>query len=277
MKKRRIIVISCIVGVIVLSVAIFAAMFNLQHISVEIVKNPSIVNTYGANFGEDIIKSGDFPYGSNTMFTSYEESEKKIEKAFPFIKVEKLVRRFPDKMTIYVSGRIPEVVVKDSEVNNKWYVLDIEKKCLAVLYSASDLENDMYKDLPIATGVGITGVESGDFTDAVGVNELVSILDGIYAKDQTKSSVMSDITIDTEHEKYTITLRDSDTRGAEIEINGNKEIKEKVFTAYSLYKMVENDSRFPDKHKMYFIALKDFVFETNAKIIMKYDGQEVSI
>ena len=276
MKKRRIIVICCIVGIIVVTAAIFAAMFNLQHISVEIVKNPSIVNSYGSSIGEDIIKSGEFPYGSNTLFSSYESNEKKIEKAYPFVKVEKMVRRFPNKMTIYVSGRMPEVVVKDSENASRWYVLDIDMKCLAVIYSVADLSNEMYEDLPVVSGAGITGIESGDFIDTNGSNILVEVLDGIYGKDQTKSSVMSDITIDLENEKYTITLRDGNVDGSKIEINGNKQIKEKVFTAYSLFKLVEHDGRFPDKQKMYFIALKDFVFETNAKIIMKYDGEEVS-
>lgn len=276
MKKRRVIVISCIIAIIVIIAGVFAAMFNLQHISVEVMKNPSIVNAYGSDIGDKIIKSGEFPYGSNTMFTSYKDNEEKIEKAYPFVKVEKIVRRFPNKMTVYVSGRMPEVIVKDEATTNKWYVLDIDMKVLAVLYSASDFENDMYKDLPILRGSDIKNKESGDFLIENSKDVIINILDGIYGKDQTKSSVMSDITMDLENEKYTILLRDSDTTGAKIEINGNDYLKEKVFSAYSLYCNLESDSRFPDKQKMYFIVGKDFVVNTNEKIIMKYDGEEVS-
>ena len=276
MKKRRIIVVCSIIGVLIVLVGVFAAMFNLQHINVEIVKNPDIVNSYGANICEDIVKSGDFAYGSNTLFSSYEESQKKIEKAYPFVKVEKMVRKFPDKMTIFVSGRKPEVIVEDPEALNTWYILDIDKKVLAVINNFSDLQNGMYKDLPVVKGSDIKNVESGDFLNTKSAEIIVDILDGIYGKDKTKSSVMSDITLDLEREKYTIILRDGDTTGAKIEINGVKEIKEKVFIAYSLYKLVENDSRFPDKQKMYFIVGKNFVYETNEKVIVKYDGEEVT-
>ena len=147
---------------------------------------------------------------------------------------------------------------------------------MAVINNFSDLQNGMYKDLPIVKGSDIKNVESGDFLNTKSAEIIVDILDGIYGKDQTKSSVMSDITLDLEREKYTIILRDGDTTGAKIEINGVKEIKEKVFIAYSLYKLVENDSRFPDKQKMYFIVGKDFVYETNEKVIVKYDGEEVT-
>ena len=91
-----------------------------------------------------------------------EENEAKIEKAFPFVKVEKMVRRFPDKMTIYVSGRIPEVVVKDSEVLNKWYVLDIEKKCwIDEIFSVAELDKSLIsKPVP-------TGAIAGKITDKI--------------------------------------------------------------------------------------------------------------
>ena len=276
MKKRRLIVFGCIIGIIVIVAGVFAAMFNLKNISVEIIKNPEIVNSYGATVSEKIIEAGDFPYGSNTLFSSYKENEEKIEKAYPFVKVEKMVRRFPDKMTIYISGRMPEVIVKDEKNENKWYVLDIDMKVLAVLSSQSEFETDMYKGLPVVSGSDITDKSSGDFVTGESPDVMVAILDGIYGKDQTKSSVMSDITLNLDKNKYTITLRNSNVDGAKIEINGNKYLKEKVFIAYSLYKLQENDSRFPDKEKMYFIVGNDFELNTNEKVIMKYDGVEVS-
>ena len=274
MKKRRIIVISCIIGIIVILVGIFAAMFNLQHITVEIKKNPEIVLSYGEDVGDKIIKTGDFPYDSNTLFSSYKDNQEKIEKNFPFVKVEKLVRRFPNKMTIYVSGRIPEAIVKNK---SSYYVLDIDLKILAVISSVSELDNDMYKGLPIVEGIDMSGLSSGDFLEKSEGSELVAILDGIYAKDKTKSSVMSRITINKQDNLYSIVLRDSNVDGAKIDIKGSENLKEKVFCAYSLYKFKENDSRYPDKSKMSFYVGLDFVINTNEKVVMKYDGTEVNV
>ena len=276
MKKRKIIVACCIIGIIVIVAGVFAAMFNLQHISVEIRKNPEIVEQYGKNVESSIIECGDFPYGSNTLFSSYVKNQDRIEKEFPFIKVEKMVRRFPDKMTIYISGRVPEVIVKDNSKVNTYYVLDIDMKVLAVIGN-DELDDKLYKNLPILTGSSIKNMNSGEFlTRNNETSVIVSILDGIYAKDQTESSVMSDITIDLSKEKYIITLKDSNVKGAVIEINGNDNLKEKVFAAYSLYKIVENDSNYPDKNKMYFLVGKDFTnYGLGQKVIMKYDGVEV--
>ena len=277
MKKRKIIIFSCVIGILVILAGIFTAMFNLQHISVEVLKNPEIVEQYGKNVSDGIIDSGKFNYGSNTLFTSYEENKEKIEKAYPFIKVEKMVRRFPDKMTIYITGRVPEVIVKDENKSDTFYVLDINMKVLAVIESQADFNNNLYKDLPILYGSYITNMESGDFVTLEKDKKVITdILDGIYAKDQTKSSVMSDITIDIERQKYKITLKDSDVDGATIEISGETNLKEKVFAAFSLYKIVENDSSYPDKNKMVFIVGTDFSLgDVQSKVVMKYDGVEV--
>ena len=150
-------------------------------------------------------------------------------------------------------------------------------KVLAVLSSASDFNNDLYRDLPILRGSYITNIESGDFVKLEKDKKIItSILDGIYAKDQTKSSVMSDISIDLERERYSITLKDANVSGATIEINGEKNLKEKVFAAYSIYKSVENDSKYPDKNKMVFIVGSDFSLDNvQSKVVMKYDGVEV--
>ena len=69
--------------------AVFAAMFNLRYLSVEIRYNSEPLEVYGDSLESGIIESGDFAYGSNTLFTSYKESVNRIEKAYPYVKVEK--------------------------------------------------------------------------------------------------------------------------------------------------------------------------------------------
>lgn len=276
MKKRRIIVICCIVAVLIILIGTMSALFNLKHVSVEILKNPSVLEAYGANFAEDVEKSADFNYGSNMLFTTYKHNQENIEKEFPFVKVEKMVRRFPNKMTIYVSGRIPEVIVTDSESANKWYVLDIEMKVVDVLSSESEIGTDLYRNLPIVTGAGMENLQEGDFVlGGENTKCLIGVLDGIYGKDQAPSSVMSDITIDLSGKNIQITLRDrSNERGAKILISGFGDIKEKVYAAYYLYDTTfdTDDLNYLIKSELEFRVGADFVPGTNERVVVYYEG-----
>jgi len=277
MKKRKVIIIASIVGALILIMGVFAAMFNLQNIRVEVLKNPEIIETmYGKNAEDKIIESGEFPYGSNTLFSTYKVNTQRIEKAYPFVKVQKLVRQFPDKMTIYVCGRLPEAIVKDLNKDNTYYVVDIDMKVLHTLSSVENIQNEVFKNLPVVTGTDITNFEAGDFIPITkSADAIVSIVDGIYGKDKTKSSVMSDITIDLTTEKATVILRNGELDGAVLELNGFKNLKEKVFAAYSLYLQVENDEQFPEKNKMKFIVLSNFAPNFREWVTMTYDGETV--
>ena len=278
MKKRRIIIICSIVAVLIILIGTVSALFNLREISVEILKNPEIIeSTYGDNVFDGIEESGEFNYGSNTLFTSYESNKDKIEKAYPFVKVEKMVRRFPNKMTIYISGRLPEVIVSDSDNSSKWYVLDYEMKVLDVLESSSEIGTELYRTLPIVSGAGMTGLDQGDI--AMGQNSasvLVGVLDGIYGEHQAPSSVMSDITIDFSTQMVSIVLRDRDyDTGAKITTYGFSNLKEKVFAAYHLYSNFfdEEDPSYPDKSGFDFRVGEDFVVGTNERVTVYYNDQ----
>lgn len=262
--------ISCIIAVLIIVIGVFIAMFNLKTISVEILKNPSIVEAYGEDVGQQIIDSGEFAYGSNVMFSSYKANEEKIEKAFPFVKIEKLVRKFPDKMTIYVSGRMPEAIVEDSGNPNRWYVVDIDFKVLAVLTNASELQNDLYKNLPKVSGAEFSNLNAADFVDnKMGATVIRKILDGIYGEAQSPSSVMSGITMDLSKKECVITLRAGDIDGATISINGFDYLTEKVFCAYHLYKTryINDDIKYPNKSDLDLIVGNDFVPVINEKVV----------
>ena len=281
MKKRRIIIISCIIGVILVIIGVFAALFNLQTIRVEVLKNPEIIESmYGSSYQDQLIKSGEFQYGSNTLFSTYKENQQRIEKKYPFVKIQKLVRRFPDKMTIYITGRIPEAVIKDNTKTDTYYVVDIDMKVLDVISLNEKNNTDLYEMLPIINGGNISNKEAGDFIEKNNsTSAIVNILDGIYAKDKELSSVMSDITMDLSNEKVSIRLRDGNVDGALIKINGFKYLKEKVFAVFSVYKdrILRQDNVYEYKDKIQFTVGNDFVPLYNEKFTMSYDGESVNI
>ncbi|MBQ9790588.1 MAG: FtsQ-type POTRA domain-containing protein [Clostridia bacterium] len=279
MKKRRIIIICSIVAVVIILIGTLSALFNLRNVSIEVLKNSEIVESRVLASDEDIIKSADFNYGSNMLFTSYEENQAKIEKAFPYLKVEKMVRKFPNKMTIYVSGRVPEVIVEDKNDSNMWYVLDIDMKVLDVLTSSSQLGDELYRDLPIVHGAEFETLVEGSFVDDTeSAKCLVGVLDGIFGKNQSPSSVMSDITVDLSNKKLVVVLNDRDNEaGAKILISGFDYIKEKVYAAYFLYDSTfeDDDINYEFKSDLEFEVGANFVPGMNERVFVRYQGEEV--
>ncbi len=276
MKKRRIIIISCIAAVLIILIGVFSALFRLKDVKVEVLTNSSIVEQKVHGSHDDIIKSADFNYGSNMLFSSYDKNIQNIEKANPFLKVEKMVRSFPNKLTIYVSGRIPEAIICDKVSVSKWYVVDAEMKVLDVVTSSSDLLQDLYKDLPFVNGAGIENVSAGDFAYTESTDCIRGILDGIYGKDKTPPSVMSDITIDLTNKKCVVTLDDRDELGAKIVVNGFENMKYKIYAAYYLYvtKFETDDLNYLIKSGLEFRIGSNFVPVTNERVTVFYDGEE---
>jgi len=270
MKKRKIIILCSLAAVLIILIGTFGALFNLKYIYVEVLSNPAIVESYGSSYKEDIVESGEFAYGSNVLFCSYTPSSEKIEKAFPFVKVEKMVRRFPNKLTVYVSGRIPELVIKDDDIADKWYIVDYDMKVLSVIRNEVDLSDNMYRDLPIVSVKGVNNLSAGDFLEAsILTNTLINILDGVYGESASPSSVMSRITLDISSEKCDIILDDVDSEGATISISGFAYMKEKVYVAYHHYRTnYENDDvAYPNKSDLVLLVGNDFVPEVNERIV----------
>lgn len=265
MRKKRIIIIACIIGAIIVLMTVFAAMFNLRYLSVEVRYNSQPLEVYGDSLESGIIESGDFAYGSNTLFTSYKESIAKIEKTYPYVKVEKLVRHFPDKMTIYISGRTKEALISHG---SSYYVVDVELKVLGVI-SSSARTNEAYNSLPVVNGLDIGTYEAGDFIGKQSnAKHLVPILDGIYGYLATPSSVMTDITFDISNEKVVITLDNNGADGATISVSGYSYLKQKVFAAYSAYKNTyeTDDVNYPDKAVIDLMVGDNFIPDVNETV-----------
>lgn len=237
-KRKRfwIIFTSVFVSLIVLF-SVFALVFRLKTVDIEfraIAEN--------SNLQEGIIDkvrdTGDFDFGKNIVFMNFEDNIAKIEKSNPYVKVEQIVRHFPNIVRIYISERIPKYRVKDSnELTSSWYILDNDFKILDKvgedeLKTKKVCGDSNYFDQTIEIAKETLTFDSkiiGEFVENNLKNYLSSITSGIYGK--TKDfTVVRAINYSHSDEKFTLIMRNdalADEKGCVINMFGVSDLYEK--------------------------------------------------
>ena len=238
MKRKKFwIVFASVVLSLVLIVTGTFLLTRLKTVNVEFRTKLAAGETRLAEgISEKIKTSGEFDYGACLLLANFDENVAKIEKANPYIKVEQLMRKFPNKLHIYVSEREPKYRIQDKEIETKWYILDIEFKVLEVV---DDLDNSSHKDETVELE-HITGTfYVGDFLnmDAERTN-MSKILAGVYGR--TKDiTIISSIRYEAETNTFFISMKtnkDGDySNGCEMQIVGTEKLTEKVHAATCTY------------------------------------------
>ncbi len=130
MRKKRIIIISSILGVLAVLIILTSTVFMLSSVKVNFLT--SGMSVLSENDSSSIIKCGKFNYGGNILFMNFDKQITNIEQAFPFAKVMKVERKFPNKAIVHIVERSPAFhVIQDGIV----YILDSDLKVLSVVYS----------------------------------------------------------------------------------------------------------------------------------------------
>ena len=107
-KKLWIILISVIAGLI----AFFTGGYfltKLSSVSVEFRTRLGSETRLEEGILDRVKESGDFDYSASVLFLDTKENINNIEKKHPYVKVEQVIRKFPNKLCIYISERIPRV------------------------------------------------------------------------------------------------------------------------------------------------------------------------
>ena len=162
MKKKNIIALSVIVGIFLCIGIVFAMVFTLHKIEFQATtyitkENRSRLFANGQTVNglqENILTEAEFNKGGNLLFMNFDQNIKKIEEAIPFIKVEKIVRAFPNKITVYYSEREAVALIPVAEVSNGYYVVDSDLKVLDYVSQANEgkyisTQTSNIYDLPI--------------------------------------------------------------------------------------------------------------------------------
>ena len=168
-KKKSLIITSIVLSAVLVLLIVFGSVFTLQKVDFQLTsmfatgeqitspntrlfKNQSPAQLEGKMY--QIVKT---KKGSNLLFCTFDQQTAKLEKEFPFVKVEKVVRHFPNKVIFYYSEREPIALLETETVENRYYVVDSSLKVLDVVNTYDNTYN-----LPVLT----SKVDSFDIYEA---------------------------------------------------------------------------------------------------------------
>lgn len=230
-RKRLVIILSIIAAIFVL-VVLTSALFSLKNVEVvysSVASENSVVEGYKK---DEIIKTGEFAYGKNILFLNYKNNIAKIEKAYPFAKVVKVERKFPNKAIIHIVERQPVFKV---QVGSTYYCLDSDLKIL------SDNVNFSSNLINFPTLLNFTipdGKRAGDqLSNAHITSVMADIFAGVMGK-QSNISITSLKSINISNNEVTgeqeITIINNNDE-VKIILEGSQNISAKIVCAYEVY------------------------------------------
>ena len=245
MKKKKvwIILLSVVLGLFVVFGGVYFAT-KLSSVNVQFRSRLAVGESRLASGILDTVKdSGEFNYKDSVLFMDTEKNVAKIEKSNPYVKVHQVVRKFPNKIYIYILERVPKYRIKDSENSNSWILLDEEFKSLEKI-SNDELLNQGLNEKTVEIEFISEKVEVGDFLQkTTEMNNLNEIFSGIYGR--TKDYfVAKSIDYSSETDTYSITMKTSVEKedgtityegGCVIQIEGSNELEDRAFKAASFY------------------------------------------
>ncbi|MGI6700914.1 MAG: cell division protein FtsQ/DivIB [Christensenellales bacterium] len=154
MNKRLIFL---FIGLIVLVILI------VLNSAVFVIKDISVSSDYGGSWynAEDIINASSISEGRNIFILSEKKAGEYIEDKNPYVRVTSIERKFPNKIIIHITLRVPVIAIKVSGTND-YLITDWELKVIDVAAQPDEL----YKSAVKIKGVNVT--VTGDARDYIG-------------------------------------------------------------------------------------------------------------
>ena len=238
-----------IFGIVCASVVVictaFALATRLKTVTVEfrtrLAENETVLEQ---GVIDKVLKSGDFNYGKCVLFMNFNENISNIEKSNPYVKVEQVIRHFPNVARVYISERIPKFRIRDEENEDKWYILDADFKVVDVVtgdVKAQNYGESSYYEKTIEVSPDSLTLTSyvGDFVDdKLDQGFLNSIVSGVVSRAEELSIVKSVKISKNNGYKFTLTMKNSginNDEGCEIVIQGESNLEKKVFAGISCF------------------------------------------
>ena len=237
-KRRKFLIIfgSVCLSIIVLCF-IFVLVFRLKTVDIEFRSREENTNL-AAETPTRVLETGEFDFGKNILFMSFEDNIAKIEKSNPFVKVEQVIRHFPNTVRVYISERQPRYRVKDEAETNKWYILDNEFKVLdkvndeELLSKKVSGESNYFSQTIEITNTTLTFKTAivGEFVSVDISAYLESIVSGIYGKTKDHTQIRS-IDYSSISGKFTLVMRNTgleNQEGCKIVLEGTEDLYQKA-------------------------------------------------
>lgn len=248
-----------IFGFILLSIIVFFLViffcFRLRTVDVEFQSRLSQSESKIPQNVKDTVKEY-FKYNDNIILMDFNDAISGIEKDIPFIKVNSVIKHFPNTARVYVSERVPKYRVKEDTLLGEWLILDEDLKVLDRVSNDVLIEEGLYsnssyfnKTVEIYSDKLKVTAQVGDFISGKDdiksmVNEIMS---GVYGRTEDYFSVNKIVIGELNGETdINIVMRNDaidDGNGCNILIEGSDDLLNKTFVAMSTFQEeIKNDA-----------------------------------
>lgn len=226
-------VVTCIIAVLV----IFSLVFRVKTVDVEIrVRAEQSQSKLPDGVQDEVLKYGNFEYGKHIMFYNTSKSVAEIERRISYVKVEQVIKHFPNVIRVYISERTMKYRVQDTLNTNKWYILDEDFKVLETVTAeeASNQSGEYYqKTIEIAAGTLKISANVGEFVNQNQIkSRLNAIAKGVYGRTKD-SGKAAKISFGEENGQFVATVL-MKTKNVQIKIFGDDALQDKTFNGVSL-------------------------------------------
>lgn len=219
---------------IICLLVVLSLVFRLKNVDVEIrARETQELTKLPDGIKDGVLASGEFQIGKNILFYNVDESIKKIEKANPYVKVEQVIRYFPNTIRVYISERTMKYRVKDRQTD-LWYILDSDFKVLEIV-PVDENENNEYvqKTFEISNKNLNVSIKAGEFVEN---NEMKAIANqiekGVYGRTKDVGKIKL-VELPTENSEVFVTLN-MVNKNTIINIVGSDDLTEKVRSVVTL-------------------------------------------
>lgn len=245
-RKKLWIILTVVCCVFVTLGLVFGLAFRLKTVDIEFVRRES-PSRLEANIADKVKEDGEFEFGKNILFMNFDESIAKIEKKNPYVKVNQVIKAFPNIVRVYILERVPQYRIRDGQNANKWYILDEDFKVLQII-EASDIKTSEFFDLTFEISPKTATI--GGNTEPVGVGDFIKfnndnakylgeISNGIFAVTKSSVSVFGvEIQKVGDDFDFVITMKSDvaiDGRGCKILIKGAEDLYKKTVCGISTF------------------------------------------
>ena len=148
--------------IVFVGIVLIILLIVLLNMTVFTVKDVSVLNEVESQFidADKILLDSGIKLGTNIFALSERKTSERIELANSYLEVVAIERKFPNKVIIHVSVRIPLMAIKIKD-SDSYAVVDGSLKILERVDSTSSL----YQTCTKVEGIEVTNFEIGNFLD----------------------------------------------------------------------------------------------------------------
>lgn len=242
-KRKKFWIIFSVTLLAILSVClVFGMITSLKNVNIEFRQRVVSGSRLEENILDKVKEDGQFEYNKGLLFVDANKSVSLIEKNNPFVKVEQVIREFPNSLNVYISERVPCSYAKNGDyyliLDKEFKVLDkIEANAQGEDYLKQNYLNNIYE---IDYDFGQTSLESGDFVSDNGSMQIYKdIYSGIVGALESVSSVKS---VKIEDDDVVIVMKKDNITyddGVTIKLKGTDDLTIKTFTAIEFFETID--------------------------------------